>query len=418
MSTPRLEQQCIFRQVRPHHCIQSSHSFITKAKMGGGLAFLTKKSFNPANWSNQRQVWEARQTHASEQRRLAEREAQLKREREEEDMARLVGGEEEGGRKALGFMYEGGRIPGLKREKVEEETPRQNEFAAKSDSLYERQPGDDDAAAAFRAMLARGTVEETNTPAGADMVVEATATADVNQEEKGEHVDNRTNLEKAVGRGINSGSGVTLTQQIERFPMLKNAPMVLKKPKEGEAEQTTDVVGLNFKPLGQVLRNVKCLSCGEWGHSKGDRECKVSGWDPFRMSATAPSVASKAVPATEQQLHAAPEVPKQSDEKRKSQKKSKRRHKEDRHKRKRKHKQRRRSPSYSSDSSATSHDSRDEHRKRGRTHSDDDSIDERGRRKESRHRTSSRKYKRRRERSRSPSYQSDNSRRRYRDEER
>ena len=53
--------------------------------MGGGLAFLTKKSFNPANWSNQKQVWEARQKEGIEKRRVAERDAPLRRERAEED---------------------------------------------------------------------------------------------------------------------------------------------------------------------------------------------------------------------------------------------------------------------------------------------------------------------------------------------
>ena len=84
--------------------------------MGGGLTFLSKKSFNPQNWSNQRRVWEARQNSETERRRVVERDAQIKREREEEELARVVGGEQEGGRKALGFMYDGGKIPGLKKE--------------------------------------------------------------------------------------------------------------------------------------------------------------------------------------------------------------------------------------------------------------------------------------------------------------
>ena len=84
--------------------------------MGGGLTFLSKKSFNPSNIANQRRVWEARQQSESERRRLVEREAQIKREREEEELARVIGGEEEGGRKALGFMYEAGKVPGLKKE--------------------------------------------------------------------------------------------------------------------------------------------------------------------------------------------------------------------------------------------------------------------------------------------------------------
>jgi hypothetical protein len=371
--------------------------------MGGGLAFLTKKSFNPANWSNQRQVWEARQKHATEQRRITEREAQLKRERDEEELARLTGGEEEGGRKALGFMYEGGRIPGLKREERKEyDDDEGNGVAAvKSDSLYERQPGDDDAAAAFRAMLARGTVEDSAPALSHATDLESTP---VEERAETEHKDHRTNLEKAVGRGILSGSGVTLTQQMERFPMLKNAPMVLQKPKE-EGE-SSEVAGLNFKPLGQVLRNVKCLSCGKWGHSRGDRECEVSGWDPFRMSAPAMAAVDKPAANAAASSSKQAEVPMGSTEAeehksdRHKRKKEKRRHKEDRHKKKRKHKRRRRSPSYSSDSSS-SYDSRD--RRKRHDLSDDNSREERDHRKESRHR---RKHKRRRERSRSISVDS------------
>lgn len=336
-------------------------------------------------------------------------------------MARMMGGEEEGGRKALGFMYEGGKVPGLQREERKDYDEDDvigataGGTAAGSDSLYERQPGDDDAAAAFRAMLARGTVEDSK-PTTEASAMEDAAPTDEQQEEKMEHVDNRTNLEKAVGRGINSGSGVTLNQQMERFPMLKNAPMVLQKPKDGEAEQSTDVAGLNFKPLGQVLRNVKCLSCGKWGHSRGDRECEVSGWDPFSMKAPVAPAAARPASEPNVDVKAPADTFKPSEEhrldKRKSSKREKKRHKEDRHKRKRKHKQRRRrSPSYSSDSSS-SYDSRDRHRKRDRK--SDDESDDRGHKKESRYRSSSsRKHKRRRERSRSPSYSDDSRRQRH-----
>ncbi|KAK1747974.1 hypothetical protein QTG54_001937 [Skeletonema marinoi] len=103
------------------HCsikVEASHSIIPiiNSHDGRGLTFLSKKSFNPANWSNQRRVWEAQQNSETEKRRIVEREAQIKREQEEEELARVVGGEEEGGRKALGFMYDGGKIPGLKKE--------------------------------------------------------------------------------------------------------------------------------------------------------------------------------------------------------------------------------------------------------------------------------------------------------------
>ncbi|KAL3758469.1 hypothetical protein ACHAWU_004312 [Discostella pseudostelligera] len=301
--------------------------------MGGGLAFLTKKSFNPANWSNQKQVWEARQKDDIEKRRLAERESQLRREREEEDLARVVGGEEGHGRKALSFMYEAGKVPGLDR-KVQVDNGAAAAGAACSGSgggiddfgggsgghgmtvdangnsgmpsLFERQPGDDDAAAAFRAMLARGSMVADDQPTQPSQVDnransnnnEVEANNGKDEEEATNEArdrDLRTNLEKAVGRGITSGSGVTLAQQMERFPMLKGAPRVLPKSsgggggEDGKESSENDVVGLNFKPLGQVLRNVKCLKCGQWGHSMGDRECGVSGWNPF---AAAPSTAA------------------------------------------------------------------------------------------------------------------------------
>jgi CBF1 interacting corepressor len=106
--------------------------------------------------------------------------------------------------------------------------------------------------------------------------------------------DNRTNLEKAVGRN-RLGVDVTLAQQMERFPMLKGAPRALPpKPATGgvdggkEAPTDSDVVALNFKPLGQVLRNVRCVKCSEWGHSMGDRECRLTGWDPFSSAPLLP----------------------------------------------------------------------------------------------------------------------------------
>ncbi len=64
----------------------------------------------------------------------------------------------------------------------------------------------------------------------------------------------RTNLKKTVGRGITAQSGPTLAQQVEHFPMLKGAPMVLQKPGggatgNGNKESILNVTGLNFKPL-------------------------------------------------------------------------------------------------------------------------------------------------------------------------
>ncbi|KAL7467855.1 hypothetical protein ACHAXS_008086 [Conticribra weissflogii] len=475
--------------------------------MGGGLAFLTKKSFNPANWSNQRRVWEARQQNEAERRRLAEREAQVKREREEEDLARMIGGEEEGGRKALGFMYEGGRIPGLKREDRrcgnaddgEENERFENELVGGSEK--EDDIGNvhcDDAAAAFRNMLARGAAASDdiveNAAAGSTSGAASAGTTTDDQQQLQQQKqqqqgskDHRTNLEKIVGRGINAGSGVTLAQQMERFPMLKGAPMVLQKPNSGagksgggedggdeNATAGANVVGLNFKPLGQVLRNVQCLKCGKWGHARGDRECELSGWDPFRVSSISTSTGAAAIPdgkggvaaASAKEADRAIDVAKdrktkssqelknpdlddenyQIDQSKHSPRKSykrKREFKERKHRRRhrskkkykrrererrdRKRRRRSRSPSYSSESSASSRssyfsfdtsDSRDARRqssKRRREEDYDNDYKREHKRNDSDNKVRSRRHddesrRRRRRRSRSHSRSSDKSR--------
>ena len=283
--------------------------------MGGGLTFLSKKSFNPSNIANQRRVWEARQQSESERRRLVEREAQIKREREEEELARVIGGEEEGGRKALGFMYEAGKVPGLSKQKegncnnnsdYEQHEKTNNVANDNEGNLFQRQPGDDDAAAAFRAMLAQGIpngdtdIQERNQHCQPVAEINTADEEDTtnNSNNEASSRDNRTNLEKAVGRGINAGSGVTLAQQMERFPMLKAAPKVLQKQRntgdKSEQASANDVAGMNFKPLGQVIRNVQCMACKKWGHARGERECELSGWNPFQMSAP-PAAATSSI---------------------------------------------------------------------------------------------------------------------------
>ena len=157
--------------------------------------------------------------------------------------------------------------------------------------LTQRQPGDDDAAAAFREMLAAaaGAVEsnldgesseEYSLPFSNSRGA-ALQGSTVESNKKKEHM---SALEKAVGK--KTLQGLTLEEQIERFPQLKNAPMA-----KGMTETNVHVT---FKPLGTQLRNVRCLACGVWGHSRNDRECLVSGWDPF--SGGAPSMPSTLTP--------------------------------------------------------------------------------------------------------------------------
>lgn len=271
-----------------------------------GMAFLSKKGFNPHNQVNRKQVYEAQQHSKQQQERIRRREEQLRREREDEELcaARHNG---DASQAQLRFMYDA--PPGLKKEEQQaaEEAAAIKKSAEKARSeaakdLTQVQPGDDAAAAAFRRMLA-ATTQPTNESFG-EMVGNDTQEGEEgeaklgfapvlqgsNMEKNLENAnDSRSALEKAVGRR-DRGGALTLDEQISRFPQLKNAPMA-------KGMNATDV-NVSFKPLGAQMRNVKCLACGIWGHSRGDRECQTTGWDPF--SAASRPLSSSIRPSNEE----------------------------------------------------------------------------------------------------------------------
>ena len=232
----------------------------------GGLSFLTKKNFNPANWSNQKSVWEARQRVAQEDKLAEERAEQLKREREDEQLARAIGGERGGDQAALKFMY--GAPPGKSDEKdqdqeEEEEDVKVDEKNAGGSSFScERRPGDDAAAARFRMLfsnMSKAKADDAKSGPELQENDESVNLVDVDSGAMSSNPamkdDDRTALEKAVGR--RSAVGLSLEDQIARFPHLKHAPMAT-----GMAGTNVNVT---FKPLGTTIRNVRCMACGEWG---------------------------------------------------------------------------------------------------------------------------------------------------------
>jgi len=145
--------------------------------------------------------------------------------------------------------------------------------------------GDDAAAAEFRRMFMKDTnsvpsnsqnvkldSSESNEPKLSSLPSHLIPSS--NEINTGLGTDHRTALEKAVGRK-GTASNMTLAEQLERFPQLAGAPMV--------KGMSADNVHVSFKPLGQQIRNVRCMKCGEWGHAKGERECKFS-FNPFEAS--------------------------------------------------------------------------------------------------------------------------------------
>ena len=253
----------------------------------GGLSFLTKKNFNPANWSNQKAVWEASQKKAQEEKYLQERAEQLKREAEDEQLARSIGGDHGGDQAALKFMY--GAPPAAGKQSEEGTTENDQEKLKNSDeceTTCKRHPGDDDAAYEFRKLFhvdSKNDVSHNNKKQdfsnryGADEEVTNIQQDGKNAESSGKEDDTRTALEKAVGRKSTANTGLSLDEQIARFPHLKHAPVA-----EGMAGTKVNVT---FKPLGSTVRNVRCMACGMWGHAKGERECRLS-FNPFALSSS------------------------------------------------------------------------------------------------------------------------------------
>lgn len=271
--------------------------------MVAGLGFLSKKSFNPKNLSNQKTVWEARQSKLADEKAQRERSQQLQREQEEEELARVRHGTNAGNKTQLNFMYKA--PPGIMSEgKKEEENNNQQQGSngqnSNSTVTALRQPGDDDAAAAFRAMIANHKKQNNHVSENQSDKTEYTFSNSSGAALQGSSVeraefdfekDGRSALEKAVGRK-DGGGALSLEEQVARFPQLKNAPMA-------KGMSATDVQ-VNFKPLGTQLRNVRCMACGVWGHSRGDRECAKSGWDPFRISTATSKGISKTIGETSQ----------------------------------------------------------------------------------------------------------------------
>ena len=82
----------------------------------------------------------------------------------------------------------------------------------------------------------------------------------------------QTSLERAVGK--RQHTAITHEEQLARHPQLKNAPV------EGAFVKSSNTQ-LKYKPFNDVIRNVRCLRCGQWGHQSGDRECSLFHFNPL-----------------------------------------------------------------------------------------------------------------------------------------
>lgn len=189
------------------------------------LQFLATKSFHPASKANQKRVWVAEQ-------RAKEREQQeLERSREIRKRADALRAQQEAA--ASGDASAARAVQS-----------HQVSF------LYAAPPG-----------LPEGGGRKSERGDEDDAVKEFRRKAESHAEQR--------KLERYVGR--RREEPLTIQDQVERFPMLKDAPV------EGSYTQSLRV---NFNPVGVRLRNVKCIRCGQWGHQSGDRECSMRDQNP------------------------------------------------------------------------------------------------------------------------------------------
>eukprot|EP01039_Chlorochromonas_danica_P003453 gene3453-3782_t len=137
--------------------------------------------------------------------------------------------------------------------------------------------GDDDQVRAFKAKLYKkeGDSSFNASSSSAPPPPSDDNEAEEEEEEEEQGADKRdfqrlSELEKLSGR--RRKEVVTAEAMAQRHPSLKNAPT------EGRYTQS---LALHVKPFNEVIRNVRCLRCGEWGHASGDRECKLRDRNPL-----------------------------------------------------------------------------------------------------------------------------------------
>jgi hypothetical protein len=266
------------------------------------LSFLHKKSWHTGKSVNQRDVWHDEEKVKEEAERMRKRSETLEKEKEQEEMERIINGETASQRQGLSFMYKQPEsltakgAAAVKGSNVDIKTSFHEQ--GEEDGLFDED--DDPAVRDFKRMMAgravaAATANSANT-ATATTASSASASASAAPFDDDGKPDHRSALEKSVGKRQNSS--MTVSSQIALHPELKNAPMAHKSGAD------MDNMIIKFNPLGKVLRNVRCKLCGFVGHAKGDRECKVGGWDPFSNTGFSKGDAAKSSDTAEKDTSA------------------------------------------------------------------------------------------------------------------
>lgn len=243
-----------------------------------GLSFLLKKKFHPARFDNQKRLFIAEQNQAEKNDREIQSAKEVQKEKEMQSYEAMGAMEARDPRSsALKFMY---AAPQSK-DQLEGKNVKVMASLQDYESKIDQATGDDDMVRAFKAKIIQSKLNklaDLSSSATSEQHVAGPTFIDPPPDLLDSHITSKSHtqsqqsaLEREVG-GRRSKAALTHTQLEERFACLKNAPM------EGGYAKG---IAVKHQPFNEVVRNVQCARCGEWGHRSGERECALKDYNPL-----------------------------------------------------------------------------------------------------------------------------------------
>lgn len=247
-----------------------------------GISFLFKKRFHPARLDNQKRIFikEEKTTQRNEQEK--EKSLQVMKERELQAYEGLGQAPDRDPRNSsLKFMYSAPAAG-----KGKDEKGKKVDLLAKPQPASLDENGDDEFVRQFRAKFVKKSPQQQEEE---EQQHEQAQTQIYDDQHEGNNIGtnfqpsssssqqrrygaDQRKLEKEVGR--RTSSVPSFTDQGERHVVLKNAPI------EGSYALN---IAVRHKPFSEIVRNVRCLRCGQWGHKSGERECTMKDINPLDM---------------------------------------------------------------------------------------------------------------------------------------